>query len=124
MIPLMCYTAGLKRFYDGNEDKLGIDQASDYKEKGNMNFFLHGHFSQVVWRSSTEFGCGHASKPNQECTIQVCRYSEPGNCDLYCANGECDNRNIPSERWERAVFANEKNNHCTIPQKWWNENKV
>jgi pathogenesis-related protein 1 len=36
-----------------------------------------GHYTQVVWRKTTEIGCGMAKCGNQE--IWVCNYSPPGN---------------------------------------------
>jgi uncharacterized protein YkwD len=39
--------------------------------------FVAGHYTQIVWRSSTEIGCGAASCDGQ--TVIVCRYSPPGN---------------------------------------------
>lgn len=36
-----------------------------------------GHYTQIVWRSSTEIGCGAASCDGQ--TVIVCRYNPPGN---------------------------------------------
>jgi len=34
-----------------------------------------GHFTQVVWKSTTEIGCGYNSK----CGHYVCQYNPPGN---------------------------------------------
>mmetsp|Transcript_4950 Transcript_4950/g.7069 ORF Transcript_4950/g.7069 Transcript_4950/m.7069 type:complete len:382 (-) Transcript_4950:401-1546(-) len=107
--------------HDGNSEKIGIVEASNSKDAGNMDAFSHGHFSQVVWRSTTELGCGHASNLGKKCTIQVCRYSKPGNCNLFCNQNTCDNNNIPSKRWQGVVFGD--NNSCSISQKWWDENK-
>jgi pathogenesis-related protein 1 len=39
--------------------------------------FVAGHYTQIVWRSSVEIGCGAASCNNQ--TVIVCRYDPPGN---------------------------------------------
>ncbi len=36
-----------------------------------------GHFTQVIWRSSTELGCGVATCGGQD--LLVCNYSPPGN---------------------------------------------
>lgn len=36
-----------------------------------------GHFTQVVWKGSTELGCGMAECRNAE--LWVCRYNPPGN---------------------------------------------
>jgi pathogenesis-related protein 1 len=39
-----------------------------------------GHFTQVVWRGSTQLGCGVASCGNEK--LWVCRYSPPGNWNV------------------------------------------
>jgi uncharacterized protein YkwD len=36
-----------------------------------------GHFTQMIWKSSTQLGCGVATCGDQ--TFRVCRYSPPGN---------------------------------------------
>ena len=36
-----------------------------------------GHYTQLVWRKSTQIGCGSAACANG--TVIVCRYSPPGN---------------------------------------------
>ncbi|ODV88346.1 hypothetical protein CANCADRAFT_32973 [Tortispora caseinolytica NRRL Y-17796] len=38
-----------------------------------------GHFTQVVWKSTTELGCGMASCPELSNSYCVCFYSPPGN---------------------------------------------
>jgi pathogenesis-related protein 1 len=39
--------------------------------------FVAGHYTQIIWRSSVEIGCGAASCDAR--TVIVCRYSPPGN---------------------------------------------
>ena len=39
--------------------------------------FVAGHYTQIIWRSSVELGCGAASCDTQ--TVIVCRYRPPGN---------------------------------------------
>jgi Cysteine-rich secretory protein family len=41
------------------------------------NWFDVGHYTQVVWRNTTEVGCGIATAGGND--IFVCRYSPPGN---------------------------------------------
>jgi hypothetical protein len=36
-----------------------------------------GHFTQIVWRATTEVGCAEASSSTED--ILVCRYADPGN---------------------------------------------
>lgn len=38
-----------------------------------------GHFTQMVWPTTTRLGCGLASSPRWD--VLVCRYSPPGNRD-------------------------------------------
>jgi uncharacterized protein YkwD len=41
--------------------------------------YAHAHYTQMVWKTTTEVGCGTASSGNQ--VYLVCRYSPPGNYD-------------------------------------------
>lgn len=38
-----------------------------------------GHYTQMVWPTTTRLGCGLASSPQWD--VLVCRYSPPGNRD-------------------------------------------
>ncbi len=38
-----------------------------------------GHFTQVIWKSSTEFGIGRAYSSDENCVYIVARYKPPGN---------------------------------------------
>ena len=60
---------------------------------GQYIFQRSGHFSQALWRGSKYLGCAIASKPG--CTIHVCRYLAPGNCNISGNEG----------RWPQLVFA-------------------
>jgi uncharacterized protein YkwD len=42
-----------------------------------QNWYPTGHYTQVVWKDTTQVGCGLASDANQD--YLVCRYSPPGN---------------------------------------------
>ena len=59
-----------------------------YKELCNYNYNKNaridekkpiGHFTQVVWKSSTEFGIGRAYSADQNCVYIVARYKPAGN---------------------------------------------
>jgi uncharacterized protein YkwD len=41
------------------------------------NWYPTGHYTQMVWKTTTEVGCGTASSGNS--VYLVCRYSPPGN---------------------------------------------
>jgi pathogenesis-related protein 1 len=38
-----------------------------------------GHYTQVVWKSTREVGCGHAVCTDSKDQIWVCQYAPPGN---------------------------------------------
>jgi hypothetical protein len=60
---------------------------------GQYIFSKSGHFSQALWRGTKYLGCGTARRSG--CTIHVCRYLAPGNCNI--RNNEW--------RWRQLVFA-------------------
>jgi len=69
----------------------------------------NGHWTQVIWRATTEVGCAVANKPmngDLHCHIQVCRYMTPGNC------------NINGTNWEEKML--EDNSYCSAnrPGSW------
>jgi uncharacterized protein YkwD len=41
------------------------------------NWYPTGHYTQMVWKTTTQIGCGTASSGNS--VYLVCRYSPPGN---------------------------------------------
>mmetsp|Transcript_7773 Transcript_7773/g.21166 ORF Transcript_7773/g.21166 Transcript_7773/m.21166 type:complete len:97 (+) Transcript_7773:2-292(+) len=56
-----------------------------YKEEkdydyDNPQFSMEtGHFTQVVWKETTELGCAIAVCPDSDEKIYVCQYNPPGN---------------------------------------------
>ncbi|XP_063682578.1 uncharacterized protein LOC134817371 [Bolinopsis microptera] len=57
--------------------KLWYDEIKDYDYYHPEFSGKTGHFTQVVWRSSTKVGCGIAIKGKS--TWVCCNYSPPGN---------------------------------------------
>jgi hypothetical protein len=68
-------------------------QAADlwYKEIGNYNFAAPvyssavGHFTQLVWRATTQVGCAKAACG--KIVLWSCRYSPPGNMNAQAGTG-------------------------------------
>jgi pathogenesis-related protein 1 len=52
-------------------------EARNYDYASNRCSGVCGHYTQIVWGSTHELGCGVASGPKRE--IWVCDYSPPGN---------------------------------------------
>ncbi len=52
-------------------------EAADYNYKKNSCKGVCGHYTQVVWRDSTEVGCALATCGPTE--VWVCNYNPPGN---------------------------------------------
>lgn len=42
---------------------------------------LTGHFTQIVWKSTTDLGCGVAISKQTGNIYAVCHYNQPGNVD-------------------------------------------
>jgi uncharacterized protein YkwD len=53
------------------------DEISKYKFPNGGFSMETGHFTQVVWRSTTEVGCGHVTCKGND--IYVCNYNPAGN---------------------------------------------
>ncbi|KAI7899748.1 CAP domain-containing protein [Cokeromyces recurvatus] len=67
-------------FYEENVDY-------DYKTGSSKNGKVTGHFTQLVWNSTTEIGCAATYCKNYKATFYVCDYKPPGNViGLYTKN--------------------------------------
>jgi uncharacterized protein YkwD len=55
------------------------DEIKQYKFPDGGFSMKTGHFTQLVWRSTTHVGCGHVACRGND--IWVCEYDPPGNYD-------------------------------------------
>ncbi len=62
------FTGVVDNWYSKEEHK------HDYKDN-NPDYTIAGHFTQIVWKNTTEIGCGYSSK----CKVYVCQYNPSGN---------------------------------------------
>jgi uncharacterized protein YkwD len=53
------------------------NEASDYNYSNNNCRDVCGHYTQIVWKNTTEVGCAVAKVRNEE--YWVCNYNPPGN---------------------------------------------
>ncbi|KAI8075509.1 CAP domain-containing protein [Thamnidium elegans] len=51
----------------------------DYNTGSSSNGGEILHFTQVVWKDTTEIGCGATYCDNHQATLYVCNYRTPGN---------------------------------------------
>ena len=54
------------------------DEVSDYNYNYPDSSSGTGHFTQLVWKGSTQIGCGAACSSNNKCYV-TCNYYPPGN---------------------------------------------
>lgn len=60
-----------------------VDERRDYRRGPTPDFSVTGrwedvaHYTQIIWRGTTEFGCATASNATDD--YLVCRYTPPGN---------------------------------------------
>jgi uncharacterized protein YkwD len=59
--------------------KMWYDEIAKYKFPDGGFSMETGHFTQVVWRGTTQVGCGHAQCKGND--IWVCNYDPAGNWD-------------------------------------------
>jgi pathogenesis-related protein 1 len=55
-------------------------EAKDYDYENNTCSGICGHYTQIVWRDSTEMGCAAAACPDKS-QIWVCHYAPTGNVE-------------------------------------------
>ncbi len=66
--------------------------AAWYNEEALYNYnspgfsYDTGHFTAVVWRDTTDVGCGSTTCDNGKGVMYVCQYSPRGNSGNYAAN--------------------------------------
>jgi len=65
-------------FAYGNMIGAWVDERTDYVN-GTGDFEATGHYTQVIWRGTTEMGCAVSQDPNYE--YLVCRYFPAGNVE-------------------------------------------
>jgi len=53
------------------------NEVKDYNYRNNSCRGVCGHYTQIVWKKTTEVGCAVARSGNRE--IWVCNYNPPGN---------------------------------------------
>jgi pathogenesis-related protein 1 len=71
------WSSGLENSADHIVDSWASEIEFFNKKTGKCKGGVCGHYTQVVWRKTTEIGCGMAKCGNQE--IWVCNYNPPGN---------------------------------------------
>lgn len=74
---LMMGTAGGYSVTDAVNGWVGERRNYNGQPIGQGNFSAYGHYTQVVWKSTTEVGCGYARCGGN--VIMVCQYNPPGN---------------------------------------------
>ena len=85
------YWAGAIKWSDGKRElqrispKKVVDDWSseranyDYKNNSCPTGKMCGHYTQVVWKSTTRVGCGVAVCDDSREQVWVCQYQPPGN---------------------------------------------
>ena len=61
----------------GQASKVWYDEINEYSYEADKFESLTGHFTQMIWKTSTEVGFGYAQQ--DESTVVVAFYSPAGN---------------------------------------------
>ena len=76
-----------KAAFDAAPNKTGFNDT-------NPDWFNWGHYTQMMWSTTTKIGCGTAPGPLY--AITSCRYSPPGNFDGELAYPGADTMQVPA----------------------------
>ncbi|MCW5202954.1 hypothetical protein VU13_02945 [Desulfobulbus sp. US5] len=71
-------TSSMQEIIEQNVVDAWGNEVKDYDYASNSCHGVCGHYTQVVWKSTTEVGCGMAACSNKA-QIWVCQYSPRGN---------------------------------------------
>ncbi|KAJ9184228.1 hypothetical protein P3X46_003975 [Hevea brasiliensis] len=71
----------LKQWTPAEIVKVWADEYVYYDEKTNecINGQICGHYTQLIWKSTQQFGCAHVECKNNKGYFDICSYDPPGN---------------------------------------------